>query len=99
MEQLLKILPNLSVPVVSILAIIFLVKYLTDRHSEERKQHETVFMNFVESNNHKVTDLVIESTLAIKKNTEFVEIAAQNLKESTEIIKEFHGELLKSRRG
>lgn len=75
-EIVLKSLPQLGVGVVAVLAVIYIVRL----HSKERETNQKVFMEYVESHNHQVTELVVGSTKAIQE-------ASENIKESTEIMK------------
>ena len=78
-----EVLSNLGIGVVAIIAIIYIVNTHAKERNQERvsrqEQHK-VFMEFVSSNNHKVTDLVRESTAAIVASS-------KNIEESTNMIK------------
>lgn len=88
-EQLLTILPNLSIGVVAILALVYIVS-MFEKH---RKEEQAVFMEYVNTNNHKFTDLVVKSISAIEgasksieKNTEILEGVGENIKTLFELM-------------
>lgn len=69
-------LGNLGVGIAAIAAIV----YIVITHSKERVLERKEFVSFVQTNNHKVTELVRESTTAIVAST-------KNIEESTRMIR------------
>jgi len=83
-EAVITALPQLGIAGAAILALVYTVKYLTDANRSEREVNQRAFREFVESNNHKVTDLVLESTIAIKESSKFIGEATTAMKNFSE---------------
>ncbi len=90
---ILSVLPQLSIGVVAVLALVYTVNILSKRHREEmdeareeRKLNHQSFMEFIQSNNHTVTDLVKESTEAIKESRMAIVESGNFIKKSTEAL-------------
>lgn len=62
-------------------ATLYILSEYLKRTDERIDARDKAFMEFVMSNNHKVTDLIVTSTEAIRESTNAI-------KESTNVIKE-----------
>jgi hypothetical protein len=61
-------------------AAIYVLWDLSKRHIKQLDERDRTYKVYVESNNHKMTELVVESTKAISK-------ASEQIGESTKILK------------
>ena len=101
-EQLINILPNLSIGAVSILAVIAIAylflkagKENSERHRISMHERDERFFDFVQSNNHKVTDLVIEATNAVKESSKAIQESSKFIQEATGAMKEMRDHLIR----
>lgn len=80
----LEILPNLGVGVTAVvvlyMAFSMFVKAMNSR--------EKAFREYVQTNNHRVTELVVEATQAIKESTTVIKESSKAIQISTETIKD-----------
>lgn len=82
MEFLIENASNLGIGIFSILAIVYIIYIHTEERKVERELRETrnrAFMEFISNNNHKITELVKESTTAIVASS-------KNIEENTKMI-------------
>lgn len=100
MEKLIETLPNLGIGVVALLVLgggvymmavtmlksIATFKEEMDSAREERERNQAVFMEFVQSNNHKVTELVQASTRAISEGSEAIRQSSVYISKATEAL-------------
>lgn len=99
-EQLIQILPQLGIGVVALLILagglyvaagammksINTFKEEIDAARQERERNQAVFMEFVQSNNHKVTELVEASTRAIVEGSEAIRQSSVYIGKATEAL-------------
>jgi len=95
LETILKSLPELGVGITAVISIVFIVVRLSDTHQKERQRTEDAFRSYVESNNHKVTGLVVESTLAIKESALLIREATKSMTENNMLMKDVRDELIR----
>lgn len=76
MDALLNVLPNLSVPVVSIIGLVYIAKYFVDTLDKRSKAHEQAMLEReqalrgVEADIRKnLVDVVARSTAALDQNS------------------------------
>ena len=101
-EELIKTLPQLSVGAVSILAVIVIAylflkytKETSDSHQVSMKERDDKFFDFVQSNNHKVTDLVVSATEQMKESTKAIQESSKFIQEATGTMKEVRDHLIR----
>lgn len=82
--------------------VIFVVILLSKEHRkelgnlrEERKETQKSFMEFVQNNNHRVTDLVQESTKAIQSSEDAIRETGRSIQENTTSIRQLIEQNLK----
>ena len=99
-ETLLKILPQLSIGVVALIVLggtiyvssrfigglIATFRNELDEARREREKNNSVFMEFVQSNNHKVTELVEASTRAVVEGSEAIRQSSVYIGKATEAL-------------
>lgn len=99
-EQFIETLPQLGIGVVALVVLgggvymmaammlksIDTFKVELDAAREERERNQAVFMEFVQSNNHKVTELVLASTRAISEGSEAIRQSSVYISKATEAL-------------
>lgn len=100
LENLVNELPQLGIGVVAML-VLLAVLYFAGRYAlesvkafrseldearKEREKNQAVFMEFVQSNNHKVTELVEASTRAIVEGSEAIRQSSVYIAEATKAL-------------
>lgn len=95
-EALIKIFPQLGVASASIAALVVVTKLhitsqqeLMKAHLEERTENQRVYREFVESNNHKMTDLIVSSSESINQSTQFMKVAVDTLGDLRDELRSF----------
>ena len=67
---------------------------MSKRHGEQIDAREKAFREFVLENNHKITDLVVESTTAIRESSDNIKKSSQSIQGATDILKEVRNHLI-----
>jgi len=93
-DALLQAIPQVGVGVAAVIAIVYIVR----SHSAERQDNQKAFMEFVNTNNHKTTELVLASTEAIKESTIAIKNSAEVNRETAGILKEVRDEMISERK-
>lgn len=90
-SKLLEVLPNLGVGIATVVVLYLVFRIFI----EALNKREEAFRNYVTENNHKITELVIQSTLAIKESSEAIKKSGQFIQSATEAMREVRDHLIK----
>ncbi len=89
MNDLIQIITNLGIGGFAL----FILWKQNDSHAKQLDERDCNYRNFVNENNHKMTNLVIESTKTIIESTETIKKTGEMIGSFNESVKELTREI------